>query len=431
LMWHALAAPPGLRTRLAAGVESIEHGCYLTRTGTMLGQWRSRGTFFVPTLTVYVTTARAAPHVAGPRGRHSTTTPPWRACGARSTGRADRGGTTRAGTGIRRNAIELKYLARGPGSARAGARGGTQWAAGPRARARDRNIERGRMADLVLVGGDQSTTSRAAGSRAASSCAEGAGVICADRRGDRVPTSRGRARDPRPRSRCAISATGGTPRWPPSGGDHALRPHGGPVVPARPRRAYLGSSPPPRGGALRWARSCHLGFSPTSGEYEGGREVALERMATRPGGRQPRRSRHMVRRRRQGDVGLNVVTRALTVDKTTWDGLLSQRRVHRGEWTRKFRRRRPGCHRARRRLRSVDRFTQARWSTALQLSPTAKTSRASVAAEVAMQEAEEESRCLNENPTRGATCAHRRDGSRPKQGRGDRGDELVDRGVTE
>src|SRR5258708_13669803 len=63
VMCHALGGP-GLRTALEAGVDSIEHGCYLDEDPTLLGQMAVQGTFFVPTLTVYVYHRDSpAPHV--------------------------------------------------------------------------------------------------------------------------------------------------------------------------------------------------------------------------------------------------------------------------------------------------------------------------------------------------------------------------------
>lgn len=52
VMCHALGGP-GLRLALEAGVDSIEHGCYLDEDPELLPMMAERGVFFVPTLTVY------------------------------------------------------------------------------------------------------------------------------------------------------------------------------------------------------------------------------------------------------------------------------------------------------------------------------------------------------------------------------------------
>src|SRR5712691_13306549 len=52
VMCHALGGP-GLRMAIEAGVDSIEHGCYLDEDPELIPMMAERGTFFVPTLTVY------------------------------------------------------------------------------------------------------------------------------------------------------------------------------------------------------------------------------------------------------------------------------------------------------------------------------------------------------------------------------------------
>ncbi len=68
VMCHALGGP-GLRLAIEAGVDSIEHGCYLNEDPELIPMMAERGTFFVPTLTVYVFHREvSAPHVRA-RGR--------------------------------------------------------------------------------------------------------------------------------------------------------------------------------------------------------------------------------------------------------------------------------------------------------------------------------------------------------------------------
>src|SRR5262249_44262 len=52
VMCHALGGP-GLRAAIAAGVDSIEHGCYLDEDPELIPMMAERGVFWVPTLTVY------------------------------------------------------------------------------------------------------------------------------------------------------------------------------------------------------------------------------------------------------------------------------------------------------------------------------------------------------------------------------------------
>src|SRR5262249_60599170 len=54
----------GLRSCLEAGVDSIEHGCYLDEEPELMAQMAGHGVFLVPTLTVYVYHRESpAPHV--------------------------------------------------------------------------------------------------------------------------------------------------------------------------------------------------------------------------------------------------------------------------------------------------------------------------------------------------------------------------------
>jgi imidazolonepropionase-like amidohydrolase len=63
VMCHALGGP-GLRMAIEAGVDSIEHGCYLDEEPELIAMMAERGTFFVPTFVVYeFHRERSAPHV--------------------------------------------------------------------------------------------------------------------------------------------------------------------------------------------------------------------------------------------------------------------------------------------------------------------------------------------------------------------------------
>src|SRR5207244_4781937 len=63
VMCHAVGGP-GLRVAIEAGVDSIEHGCYLDEDRELIPMMAERSIFFVPTLTVYEYHRESiAPHV--------------------------------------------------------------------------------------------------------------------------------------------------------------------------------------------------------------------------------------------------------------------------------------------------------------------------------------------------------------------------------
>src|SRR5256884_171904 len=109
VMCHALGGP-GLRTALAAGVDSIEHGCYLDEEPELMTRMAAQGTFFVPTLTVYVYHRDSvAPHV---RARAIELHPHHLASVKRALelGVPIAAGTDAGGHGHPKNALELTYL---------------------------------------------------------------------------------------------------------------------------------------------------------------------------------------------------------------------------------------------------------------------------------------------------------------------------------
>src|SRR5258706_12624981 len=109
VMCHALGGP-GLRTALEAGVDSIEHGCYLDEEPTLMTKMAAQGTFFVPTLTVYVYHRESAsPHV---RARAIALHPHHVASVQRALelGVPIAAGTDAGGHGHPKDALELKYL---------------------------------------------------------------------------------------------------------------------------------------------------------------------------------------------------------------------------------------------------------------------------------------------------------------------------------
>jgi imidazolonepropionase-like amidohydrolase len=185
VMCHALGGP-GLRTALAAGVDSIEHGCYLDEDATLLGQMAVQGTFFVPTLTVYVYHRESpAPHV---RERavalHAHHVASVRR--ALELGVPIAAGTDAGGHGHPKNALELKYLVEAGLTPMQALRAATQWAAACLGLEGEvGTIEQGRLADLVLVGGDPLDDVTLLLDPARIELVLKGGVICADRRGPR------------------------------------------------------------------------------------------------------------------------------------------------------------------------------------------------------------------------------------------------------
>jgi imidazolonepropionase-like amidohydrolase len=182
VMCHALGGP-GLLTALEADVDSVEHGCYLDEDPTLLNRMAVQGTFFVPTLTVYVYHRESpAPHV---RERARALQPHH----VTSVQRAlERGvpiaaGTDAGGHGHPHNALELKYLVEAGLSPMQALRAGTQWAA--RCLGLDREIgtlEKGRQADLVVVDGNPLDDVTVLLDPARIELVLKSGAICADRR---------------------------------------------------------------------------------------------------------------------------------------------------------------------------------------------------------------------------------------------------------
>lgn len=154
VMCHALGGP-GLRTALQAGVDSIEHGCYLDEEPELLEVMADRGVFLVPTLTVYVYHRESpAPHVrARALALHEHHLATVRR--ALELGVPIAAGTDAGGHGHPRNALELGYLVDAGLTPMEALRAGTQWAARCLGLGDELGtVEAGRLADLVVVDGN-------------------------------------------------------------------------------------------------------------------------------------------------------------------------------------------------------------------------------------------------------------------------------------
>jgi len=154
VMCHALGGP-GLRLAVTAGVDSIEHGCYLDEDRELIPMMAERKIFFVPTLTVYEYHRESpAPHVR--ERAHAL-----RAHHVESVGRALAAGvkvvagTDAGGHGHPANALEPALLVSAgmtPMQALQAATGQAAECLGLEGEIG--TIEKGKWADLVFVEGD-------------------------------------------------------------------------------------------------------------------------------------------------------------------------------------------------------------------------------------------------------------------------------------
>jgi len=182
VMCHALGGP-GLRTAIEAGVDSIEHGCYLDEDPELLNRMAAQGTYFVPTLLVYVYHRESpAPHVrqrARDLHKHHLAS----VQRALEVGVPIAAGTDAGGHGHPPNARELACLVEAGLTPMQALRAGTQWAA--RCLALEREVgtlERGRLADLVVVNGNPLHDIGVLADQTRIELVFKGGVLCADRR---------------------------------------------------------------------------------------------------------------------------------------------------------------------------------------------------------------------------------------------------------
>jgi len=154
VMCHAVGGP-GLRVAIEAGVDSIEHGCYLDEDRELIPMMAELGTFFVPTLTVYEYHRESpAPHVRerarALRSHHMESVSRALAAGVKVVA-----GTDAGGHGHPNNALELEHLVAAGMTPMQALRAATSQAAECLGLEQEiGTIEKGKWADLVLVDGD-------------------------------------------------------------------------------------------------------------------------------------------------------------------------------------------------------------------------------------------------------------------------------------
>src|SRR5437899_6043701 len=154
VMCHALGGR-GLRVAIEAGVDSIEHGCYLDEEPEVLDRMAARGIFFVPTFAVYEYHRKSAlPHVRE-RAHHLKEHHVESLRRALAAGVKIAAGTDAGGHGHPSNAMEIECLVKAGSMPLQALRAATGWAAECLGMERDvGTIEKGKLADLLVVAGD-------------------------------------------------------------------------------------------------------------------------------------------------------------------------------------------------------------------------------------------------------------------------------------
>ena len=151
---HALGGR-GLRIAVEAGVDSIDHGCYLDEEPELLDGMARKGIFFVPTFAVYDYHRKSPlPHVRE-RARDLEEHHVASLRAALAAGVKIAAGTDAGGHGHPPNAIEIACLVRAGMTPLQALRAATGRAAECIGRAADLGtIEKGKLADLIVVKGD-------------------------------------------------------------------------------------------------------------------------------------------------------------------------------------------------------------------------------------------------------------------------------------
>ncbi len=154
VMCHALGGP-GLRTAIEAGVDSIEHGCYLDEDPELIPMMAEKGIFFVPTFTVYIFHREVSPSHVRARGRDLEPHHIESLHRVLEAGVKVGAGTDAGGHQHQINARELQCLVEAGMPPMQALQAATGWAAECLGIERDAGtIQPGKLADLLVVEGD-------------------------------------------------------------------------------------------------------------------------------------------------------------------------------------------------------------------------------------------------------------------------------------
>jgi imidazolonepropionase-like amidohydrolase len=188
VMCHALGGP-GLRTAIEAGVDSIEHGCYLDEDPELIPMMAEKRIFFVPTFTVYVFHREVSPPHVRVRGRDLEPHHIESLHRALEAGVKIGAGTDAGGHMHLINARELQCMVEVGMSPIQALQAATGWAAECLGIEHDvGGIQPGKLADLLVVEGDPLQDITVLQDLRRIKLVFKEGQLCCDRRGDPMPT---------------------------------------------------------------------------------------------------------------------------------------------------------------------------------------------------------------------------------------------------
>jgi imidazolonepropionase-like amidohydrolase len=154
VMCHALGGT-GLRTAIEAGVDSIEHGCYLDEDPELIAMMAEKGIFFVPTFTVYIFHREVSPPHVRVRGRELEPHHLESLQRALEAGVKVGAGTDAGGHQHHINARELQCLVEAGMSSMQALQAATGWAAECLGIDGDvGTVQPGKLADLLVIDGN-------------------------------------------------------------------------------------------------------------------------------------------------------------------------------------------------------------------------------------------------------------------------------------
>ncbi len=154
VMCHAIGGA-GLRLALEAGVDSIEHGCYLDEEPDLIPLMVDQGIVFTPTFTVYIYHRDKGQPFMQQRARelqahHQTSLQQAMAAGVKVTAGTDAGGYVHGD-----NANEIQLLSEAGMTPMQAIQAATGWAAEAIGLEKEvGTVERGKQADLLVMNGD-------------------------------------------------------------------------------------------------------------------------------------------------------------------------------------------------------------------------------------------------------------------------------------